>query len=447
MHPEELGWDTTMMLCQPNGVRIHPYVSALKQFFLSFFDSAFMRNTNWAIKIKGMEYVTIRVLSLSRAEIMCGRGQLIWLAVNTTDKQQSWAPFTTGDSVHLRDEANMYLLTKNGHLPNLLSNEVVRRTRTCQDFRKGLKGHASAEADTSVDEKSTKGGGDNSLTITKKLANITKNTMPFTERQLTRLVISKYGYPCKCFRSRTELLKVFLDAIDGYEELLRKGIVHGDLSWGNIIICPDLLASEFDPSNISGTLIDLDHAKLDSNYKVGPVNIPDELLERTKTFQNFEGLKAEDDFEDEVVLAMLLSSENASVISYADHLRRVYSEKLEEARRTRKKLSVKDLCLVDPQKILFKPPMFKDFEHEGRSVHPVFKFSLAVFNLRVQGTLPSMLARLMVMRKHRELFGDKQNILFGRQKLSREGPEKGTPSSSRHRRMYMRQATKQKGTR
>jgi len=55
---------------------------AKKDISQSFEDSALHYRTRWEIMIAGRKYVTIRALSLSWGEIMCGRATLVWLAVD-----------------------------------------------------------------------------------------------------------------------------------------------------------------------------------------------------------------------------------------------------------------------------------------------------------------------------------------------------------------------------
>jgi serine/threonine protein kinase len=103
-------------------------------------------------------------------------------------------------------------------------------------------------------------------------------------RVLTRLLMETYGWPLKRFSSLSELLHVMRDAIQGtfnhfplqndvivancywyagHKYLYYKGILHRDVSAGNILICPN-------GDNAHGTvgcLIDLDYAKQTTNFK------------------------------------------------------------------------------------------------------------------------------------------------------------------------------------
>ena len=96
-------------------------------------------------------------------------------------------------------------------------------------------------------------------------------------RVRTRVVLSTYGWLIKHFSTRRELLVVLRDAINGmyqstfvtkpgltifigHKHLYKGGVLHRDISPGNILIkwCP---GSEADQPSTSGCLIDLDRGK------------------------------------------------------------------------------------------------------------------------------------------------------------------------------------------
>jgi predicted GNAT family N-acyltransferase len=88
MRPEALGWDPRMKLYRKGGKRCFRFTHELgtDEVLKEFKDSGLHYRTHWAIEIGGKTYVTFRALSLSRAEVMCGRAQIVWLAVDIADR-------------------------------------------------------------------------------------------------------------------------------------------------------------------------------------------------------------------------------------------------------------------------------------------------------------------------------------------------------------------------
>jgi hypothetical protein len=88
MKPDKLGWDPVMKLYREGGEDSFRFTHELRtdEVLEEFKNSALHYRTRWAIKIGGKTYVTFRALSLSRAEVMCGRAQLVWLAVDIADR-------------------------------------------------------------------------------------------------------------------------------------------------------------------------------------------------------------------------------------------------------------------------------------------------------------------------------------------------------------------------
>ncbi|THU97745.1 hypothetical protein K435DRAFT_965275 [Dendrothele bispora CBS 962.96] len=197
---EDLGWDPTMRFFQMDKPHQYSYeLDFSKDEIVQYFQNSDRQySTKWVLKINGKEYVTIRALSLSRAEIMCGRGQLVWLAVDVEKRElvvikQSWSPYTLknknqgsdddeygsqsnadkSEMGKLRSEAEVYLhalgkhellqerkiaelmhghevpeqLHKHDyHIGRLRAHEIVPDTRTGENFRCGIKESQAAMA-------------------------------------------------------------------------------------------------------------------------------------------------------------------------------------------------------------------------------------------------------------------------------------------------------------
>ncbi|THV01440.1 hypothetical protein K435DRAFT_853845 [Dendrothele bispora CBS 962.96] len=301
MSPTELGWDPTMKVYSSDGQHAYSHSLETDGVLKNFVRSTYLYRTRWVIKINGEEYVTIRALSLSRAEVMCGRGQLIWVAVKKKTRQvvvikQSWSPFPTfGASKHeddpipteehdltIRSEASVYHHAHSNpdedmKIGRLIAHEEVANTRTFRDFRRGIQ-HIPRDRThqpTSA-KRDAEGELKDEIVHISAVQWFQERFVPpeqFTERQLSRIVLKDYGYPLKRFRSLHELVQSIEDCLEAYQDLLQNGILHRDLSPGNCLICPKtMLAHSESPQNqfqsleTVGRLIDLDHAKVDKGH-------------------------------------------------------------------------------------------------------------------------------------------------------------------------------------
>ncbi|KAK7435906.1 hypothetical protein VKT23_019437 [Stygiomarasmius scandens] len=314
---EGLGWDPTMRIWMPQEIKPSYELNfANKDISQSFEDSALHYQTRWEITIAGRKYVTIRALSLSWGEIMCGRATLVWLAVDieaekTVVIKQAWSPFTThrnrkpqdditvdleDNDLPLRPEAEVYAhalgvkledlnsrldYTEN-HIGRVHAHEVVAGTRTAKDLRSDNIQTAYLEIpherqETKSKSNARKRGRDEMEVVDEpgeeqlheNFSEVIQKAfgmrpLPFTERQLCRIVFVDFGFPLKRFCDLQELLDALEDILKGYEFLLSKGIIQRDLSPNNILICPPL-----DPSSserCKGRLNDQDHSKIGFTY-------------------------------------------------------------------------------------------------------------------------------------------------------------------------------------
>ncbi|KAF6765518.1 hypothetical protein DFP72DRAFT_798204 [Ephemerocybe angulata] len=79
---------------------------------------------------------------------------------------------------------------------------------------------------------------------------------PFTNKSFQRIVTPLYGSPIERFNDEAELLEALHDAIAAHRKLLERGVLHCDISTGNI-----LFGEGKNPSpGLRGILIDLDYA-------------------------------------------------------------------------------------------------------------------------------------------------------------------------------------------
>ncbi|EPS93011.1 hypothetical protein FOMPIDRAFT_1093786, partial [Fomitopsis schrenkii] len=54
-----------------------------------------------------------------------------------------------------------------------------------------------------------------------------------------RMMLKSVGTPLSEFRDTKELATAFRDAIKGHRQAYEKGVVHHDISEGNVMICRD----------------------------------------------------------------------------------------------------------------------------------------------------------------------------------------------------------------
>jgi len=93
LRPEQLGWDPTMRLYLPSRKNkfVHSYDPSIQ--IEDYGDTAY--KTSWAIKMPSPDgksrdtFITVRALSVVRAEVMCGRGTVVWQAVRDGDKSKA----------------------------------------------------------------------------------------------------------------------------------------------------------------------------------------------------------------------------------------------------------------------------------------------------------------------------------------------------------------------
>lgn len=78
--------------------------------------------------------------------------------------------------------------------------------------------------------------------------------VPFSNRILSRVIVTTVGHDITTFQNKRELLASFIDSIKGHRALVSRGILHRDISINNILI--DRTPS----SSQKGILIDLDYA-------------------------------------------------------------------------------------------------------------------------------------------------------------------------------------------
>ncbi|KDR74425.1 hypothetical protein GALMADRAFT_584049 [Galerina marginata CBS 339.88] len=246
------------------------------------------QDTQWVIELNdGKQFLTVFALSLASAQEMHGLGTIAWVVVpyghsmngeeqpdqgqEPTQRQvfvmkQSWR------RVDSESEGNLYNAARG---TNSTAPEFVGRILLCEDVLYG-----SDRDDTSTLIRQNLGIDSPTFTVagTKRSRSEAYIHIDTTEqkeisfiwlreraseaiaRVRTRVLMSTYGWPIDNFASMKELVRGITDAIKGHKHLYENGVLHRDISPGNIIIGWHP-GHEITDADSRGCLIDLDHAK------------------------------------------------------------------------------------------------------------------------------------------------------------------------------------------
>ncbi|KAA1475370.1 hypothetical protein DENSPDRAFT_873979 [Dentipellis sp. KUC8613] len=304
MKYEELGWDTTMRIVPPNT----DYRNALYSW-----SPAMLKNTvtspyqmRWAIEMPSRDgtdrretFLTLKALSLLRSEVLYGRGSVVWAVCKADDPpgpqrriyvlKQCARPSTSAAEGYFyelgRDDessggcaqlgtlysyedvsiphypAKALEILRRAYTQEATSNEDGNRKRPREETKESLLQIACNDESTVEDIQST---------------------LFFPSRRIfSRTLIEPYGWPVKFFKDRLELLVCLRDAIKAHRFMYRRGVLHRDVSTGNILICP--LAG--DAENTAGRLFDLDYGKqaeVGGNSEIAVKDISPEDINRAE---------------------------------------------------------------------------------------------------------------------------------------------------------------------
>ncbi|KIJ51558.1 hypothetical protein M422DRAFT_244721 [Sphaerobolus stellatus SS14] len=265
--PEDLGWDPTMQRYY-RGRAIPSYKFPWEK---SPEGKESIYRIQWVIQMGSKpeeSFVTIRTLSLIGAEIMCGRATLVWEVVRSCDLG--------------RDDAEVFVLKQSWQrLPGKDLNDLLKKGETFESFahRKAdlyedriyaaeyvssLLGKDSNNARSHPESKpqpaehfSYKESFD-----VEAFSKLVIGKSGVVSRAQTRLLMKTRGWPLKYFKDLLELICVIYDAVEDHQRYLKAGILHRDLSGGNVIILMSREHRALDSGlRQYGHLIDLDHAR------------------------------------------------------------------------------------------------------------------------------------------------------------------------------------------
>ncbi|KAA1477283.1 hypothetical protein DENSPDRAFT_828628 [Dentipellis sp. KUC8613] len=297
LEPARLGWDPTMkIVCKgKDGVEYRASTSA--QVTINDFGRT-AYETKWAIFVPkedgsaaGEWYTTVRILSIERAAMMTGRATLIWVVTKAGDGKrfvlkQTWCPDYAYTEAEFRalapPDSNLCQIVRSvdvgaGDIDDQASAAAVVDTKYY--VRRGLPG--ASDSDSAPPAKKLRLGEEpgspavvlvivdpatEDTTGEKGSESVRRGRFRFTNRVLTRTLMSTYGWPVKFFRDHRELVETIRDAVKGHQDLWFGGVLHRDVSVGNILICPE----DNGDRKTRGRLIDLDYSKRTSDKPGDP---------------------------------------------------------------------------------------------------------------------------------------------------------------------------------
>ncbi|KIJ42356.1 hypothetical protein M422DRAFT_31327 [Sphaerobolus stellatus SS14] len=342
---ERLGWDPTIAMFHREHRAYYPsYKFPWKE--LEAFSSPYM--IQWVVQNPenpSEKFVSIRSLSLIGAEMMCGRATIVlevvtyeeYMAGNADQAQvfvmkQSWQRLpgkhndNTGQVIALENSSPQYDLLAD--LPSdgdsqdkpfdKIPYEVYAHSEanlkdrihcsgyvkshgeivdTLLTIRKGLTGNPGT-LDSNIPSKRSIDLIDRERFIYEQTIETTGEKQilfaprhpRLASRRQTRIFMRMRGYPLKYFRNLKELLTVIHDAVRDHQRFFLKGILHRDISGGNILI----LIPTDGHFRQSGFLLDLDHSKITKKF------LPWKRTERLETAK-FNAVKAYETADDRTV--------------------------------------------------------------------------------------------------------------------------------------------------
>ncbi|TFY52615.1 hypothetical protein EVG20_g10477, partial [Dentipellis fragilis] len=292
---EELGWDTTMRIVPPNSDFHNALFSWAPPILNNTVTSPYQMR--WAIEMPSRDgsgtretFLTLKPLSLLRSEVMYGRGSVVWAVCKATDPpgpQRRCARPSTSAA-----EGFFYELAKGdgtgsgaAQLGTLYSCEDVSipnyPAKALETLRAAYTREPTSDGDTNKKrprEETTEPLLQIACNDGDTVNEIQSSLFLPSSRIFARTLIEPYGWPVKFFKDRLELLVCLRDAIKAHKCMYRRGVLHRDVSTGNILICP--LAG--DAEKAAGRLFDLDYGKqaeVDGNSEIAVTEVSLDDLE------------------------------------------------------------------------------------------------------------------------------------------------------------------------
>ncbi|KAH9891353.1 hypothetical protein C8Q73DRAFT_782828 [Cubamyces lactineus] len=266
-----LGFDPTMKLAREPLPPIHIYRFTSQGPDGSSREECKTTNRimQWVITTEHGDFMTLRTISL-RTDMASGSGCIIWAVIRYEDRavdpdvrkvfvlKQLWR----SDGLVDEGAIHEHLKSASGdpdaqYIGDFEFHEVVKIggeiDSTAGLIRRGLE-PARVEAE------------ERSMQVTSRAVARRRRKMKAPEKRTrVRIVLGFLGCPIELFSSVRELVSLLLDCVRGHRFAYKHGVVHRDISAGNLLIA--LKGREISPSahsepqDVRGCLIDFDHAK------------------------------------------------------------------------------------------------------------------------------------------------------------------------------------------
>ncbi|KAA1475867.1 hypothetical protein DENSPDRAFT_826579 [Dentipellis sp. KUC8613] len=287
--PEELGWDPTMqMYAEDNdGSPGHGIYSYEIDANATPIEGRGAYERMWLVTVdigpaaadgtrQQVQFVLHRALGLSWAEVIRGRASRIWRAwdlgemILPKDKRKNYVFKDSWRDERRRHEGELY--AKAGACDGVAKVHCYgvvhmgsQRDDTLMTIRRNLEHYGDA---IDLNTRQLKFTATEELEKDKYLMQSSRNWAEWVgdlflldtgnkyiprNRIHTRVIMSTYGWPLTEFLSLRELLGALHDAVAGHQYLYEKGILHRDISSGNILVTGDCQPNR-------GVLVDMDYA-------------------------------------------------------------------------------------------------------------------------------------------------------------------------------------------
>ncbi|TFY81315.1 hypothetical protein EWM64_g2696 [Hericium alpestre] len=268
LHPSKLGWDQSMMIYRLDTRTRH--FSTDRGVTIADYESTIYR-TKWAILLPekdglatGKWYITQYVLKQAWRMVRSPqeadfRAALTSPAPNVCDIIRSVDIGVKDGRTEVKDETS---LVRQGLTLQVFAESTFSVATEAGNKRKASERDETKEEEKNVHVKSTE----------PEHIYATQSESLYTARVLTRTLMRTLGWPIKFFKDILELITVIRDAVQGHHDLYFDGVIHRDISTGNILICLT------DDGRTIGCLIDLDYAKRTAkriNFPVSAVKSAD----------------------------------------------------------------------------------------------------------------------------------------------------------------------------
>ncbi|KAF8626879.1 hypothetical protein AX15_004649 [Amanita polypyramis BW_CC] len=288
LSPNRIGWDESMKLYQPK-TKEH-----LESYLVPLDHKKSLHQLNWVISMPfendpkaREEFVTIRAIMAAPAQIIYSRATIVWEVVRLRDIEekklepevlvlkQIWQLIEEDSESEGLHEALMYeaagfksdrlysqefVSTPDGLIDSTERNRRNSKVMTYSNAAKELEGkQGETPAQSTAGKKRPRDENEEPYCYIRIAAEVRNNIFKtkgnkILARALARMLMKKGGYPLKDFIDDLELLRAVRDAVKDHQDMYERGVLHRDISMGNILLCDD-------GTKCTGMLIDLDNAK------------------------------------------------------------------------------------------------------------------------------------------------------------------------------------------